>query len=148
MGRRDETDEEENSLKTTMDDCSHKPRTSFISPIISNISMSSYLTVTMNKSLLSPYLTQRSRYYSLRNLTTVLFLSTILCMVAGDMVYVRSGDFGQLLTSSTARWSKGMAKDPLMLKKPDGTQGAICRVFHTSKIFFVSIIIMLSLCDD
>jgi hypothetical protein len=58
----------------------------------------------------------------------------------GDSVYVRSGDFGQLVTSSTSRWFKGIAKDPLTLKKPNGGAGVICRVYHTSKFIFVTLL--------
>jgi hypothetical protein len=102
---------------------------------ISNISMSSNLT--MDKSPLPPYLTRIHHKPSPKNLTTLVFFFAVFCAVAGDMVYVRSGDFGQLVTSSTARWSKGIAKEPCILKKPDGAQGIICRVYHTGKSFFV-----------
>lgn len=71
------------------------------------------------------------------SLTILLFVIVSLFMsqhqVTGDSVYIRSGDFGQLVTSSSSRWFKGIAKDPLMLKKPSGITGVICRVFHTSK---------------
>lgn len=122
MGGRN--DEEEHTLVTMWEDsCPPQRRTSFIGNINSDISMSPDMTMKGDKSSLSPYLGEKRRQYSLRNLT-VLCLAAIFCAetVGGDMVYVRSGDFGQLVTSSTARWSKGTAKDPLMLKKPNEGQ--------------------------
>jgi len=74
---------------------------------------------------------------SWRRLQASLLVIGISCLFssvgADDPVYVRSGDFGQLVTSSTSRWIKGLAKDPLTLVRPNHGAGVICRVYHTSK---------------
>lgn len=115
-------------------------RTSFIGNIsttsTSDISVSSdIMTKKSDKSSLSPYLTTK-RQNSHRKLTLLTLAAAVFLLVgavSGDIVYIRSGDFGQLVTSSTARWSKGIAKDPLLLKRQNGENGVICRVYHTSK---------------
>lgn len=135
MGKRN--DDEEQWVTMRVD--SLQRRTGFIGPTtttsISDISMSSNLTKTMDKSSLSSYLGKKRGSCSHKSLT-VLALSLILYVgqVGGDMVYVRSGDFGQLVTSSTTRWAKGTARDALTLKRPgqEGDGDAVCRVYHTS----------------
>jgi len=59
----------------------------------------------------------------------------LIASVSSDPVYVRSSRFGQLVTSSTLRWFKGIAKDPVTLSSTENSLDIVCRVWNTGKIF-------------